>query len=258
MHRSWQSESVALKVPFGKGDRFIVVHAGSENGFIDGASLVFKAKTSQGDYHDEMNGENFMRWLREKLIPNLPPNTVLIVDNAPYHNRQEDKCPTTATRKAEIQAWMERNGIAYSTGMLKAELLQICKTQKPEPKFVVDSILRQHGHECLRLLAYHADLNAIELVWAKVKGHVARMNFNFKSAGMLQLIEDGLRSATPDFWKRCCEHVRGIEDGFWAKDIAVEEEMERLVINVTSSDDGTDSASETDDYSDTDSADNLN
>ena len=67
VHRSWQSESVALKVPFGKGERFIVVHAGTDNGFIEGASLVFKAKTSQGDYHNEMNGENFMRWLNERI-----------------------------------------------------------------------------------------------------------------------------------------------------------------------------------------------
>ena len=150
--------------------------------------LFFKAKTSQGDYHNEMNRENFMRWLNERLLPNLPPNSVLVVDNAPYHNRQEDKCPTTATRKAEIQAWMDRNRIPYNTRMLKAELLQIWQTQKPQPEYVLDNILRQHGHGCLRLPAYHADLNAIELVWAQVKGYVARQNSSFKSTGMMQLI----------------------------------------------------------------------
>ena len=253
VHRSWHSESVALKVPFGKGERFIGVHAGTDKGFIQGVSLVFKAKTSQRDYHNEMNGENFMRWLNERLLPNLPPNSVLVVDNAPYHNRQEDKCPTTATRKAEIQAWMDRNRIPYNTRMLKAELLQICKTQRPQPEYVLGNILRQHGHDCLRLPAYNADLNAIELVWAQVKGYVARQNSSFKSAGMMQLIENGLQSVTSEQWKSCCEHVCSVEEKYWANDVAIEEEMERLIITVTSSDEDTDTASETDDYSDTDS-----
>ena len=40
---------------------------------------------------------------------------------------------------------------------------------------------------------------------------------------------------------------------YWANDVAIEEEMERLIITVTSSDEDTDTASETDDYSDTQS-----
>ena len=47
--RSWQSKEYSIKVPFGKGTRYIVVHAGSENGFLDGAELVFKAKSTTGD-----------------------------------------------------------------------------------------------------------------------------------------------------------------------------------------------------------------
>ena len=60
-----------------------------------------------------MNGSNFFKWVKEKLNPNLPPKSVLVVDNAPYHNLQEDKCPTQASRKAEIQAWMTRHQINF-------------------------------------------------------------------------------------------------------------------------------------------------
>ena len=76
-----------------------------ESNFIF-AELVWKAKSSTGDYHDEMNGDNFFKWVKEKLIPHLPPKSVLIIDNAPYHNLQVDKCPTQASRKADIQAWL--------------------------------------------------------------------------------------------------------------------------------------------------------
>ncbi|KAL1424121.1 hypothetical protein MTO96_003620 [Rhipicephalus appendiculatus] len=38
--------TTGLRAPSGKGGRLIVLHAGSENGFVDGASLVFRAKKS--------------------------------------------------------------------------------------------------------------------------------------------------------------------------------------------------------------------
>ena len=42
------------------------------------------AKT--GDYHNDMNNENFMKWVNDQLLPNMPEKSVLVVDNASYHN----------------------------------------------------------------------------------------------------------------------------------------------------------------------------
>jgi hypothetical protein len=42
---------------------------------------MFKSETKSGDYHHEMNFDNDEKWLKTKLIPNLPPNSVLLVDN---------------------------------------------------------------------------------------------------------------------------------------------------------------------------------
>jgi len=66
----------------------IVLHAGGDRGFVPGADLLFKAKSASGDYHDEMNHINFVKWLQEKLIPGLPANSVVVMDNAAYHNVQ--------------------------------------------------------------------------------------------------------------------------------------------------------------------------
>ena len=46
------------KVPSGKGQRLIVVHAGGVEGWVVGADLVFRSKTNSADYHDEMNSEH--------------------------------------------------------------------------------------------------------------------------------------------------------------------------------------------------------
>ena len=75
-----------------------------------------------------------------------------------------------AARKAVMRDWLTRNNIAYDESMLKAEILQLCKTHKPEPRFVVDEMLKEHGHTAIRLPPYHADLNPIELIWANLKG----------------------------------------------------------------------------------------
>ena len=60
---------------------------------------------------------------------------------------------------------------------------------------------------------------------------------------------------TEDDWASSCRHVEEVERKHWDADIAVEAEMEKIVIQVTSSDEDTDTATECSDYSDTESAD---
>lgn len=50
-----------------------------------------------------------MNWATQKLIPNLTANSVVIIDNAPYHNAYENPPPSSNNRKAEIKGWLETN-----------------------------------------------------------------------------------------------------------------------------------------------------
>ena len=86
-----------------RGQRLIIVHAGSRTGFINGAKLIYKSSSSTGDYHREMNSNNFTKWLKEMLIPNLPPHSAVVMDNASYHTTQAQKCPTSSSRKDQIK-----------------------------------------------------------------------------------------------------------------------------------------------------------
>ena len=76
--KCWKSNDVGLNVPIGMGGRYIIVHAGSKDGFIPKAQAVFKGNSSKGDYHTEMNGTKFEKWLTEQLIPNLKPRSVVV------------------------------------------------------------------------------------------------------------------------------------------------------------------------------------
>ena len=67
------------------GKRFIICHAGSEFGFVPNASMAFPSKVAHMDYHGDMNGQYFMKWAEEQLLPNLPTKSAVIIDNASYH-----------------------------------------------------------------------------------------------------------------------------------------------------------------------------
>jgi hypothetical protein len=64
---AWSDGSIQrLFAPMSKGQQLIVIHAGGEQGFIPNAYVRFKSQQKTGDYH------NYEKWLKERLIPNLP------------------------------------------------------------------------------------------------------------------------------------------------------------------------------------------
>lgn len=71
-----------LNVPEGAGKRLIVNGIGSEFGFIQDALENFQGQKDSGDYHSEMNAKHFENWWVEKVLPNLAPRSVVVIDNA--------------------------------------------------------------------------------------------------------------------------------------------------------------------------------
>ena len=125
---------------------------------------------------------------------------LLHLNNASYHNVQRDKFPTMASRKVVIQEWLQSKNIAFTPSLLKAELLElhVCKINKTVLVYVVDEMLRKHGHSAIRLPPYHAELNAIELVWGDLKGYIARNNLTFKLRDLKQLIDEAFEQVTAE------------------------------------------------------------
>ena len=127
------------------------------------ALLIFPSGSKSGDYHDDMNHANYMKWSQEKLIPNLEPKSVIAVDNASYHNVQLNRHPTSNARKGEMLFWLDKRGIQYSSDMTKAELYDLIKMNKPQyESFATDCLLAEHAHTMIRLPPHHLDLNPIQ------------------------------------------------------------------------------------------------
>ena len=221
------------RVPSGKGTRLIVVHAGGVEGWVEGADLVFLSKTNSADYHDEMNTEHYIEWFTEQLLPTLQGPSVIILDNASYHNKQRDKAPTNKNRKDEIKKWLDEHNIKYKNTDLKKTLLGLVKEHRPSPLYLTDDVIYSMGHTVLRLPVAHCELNPIELAWASVKGYVAKNNKQFTMTETKRLTIDGFKHTTLDMWRRFCRHVLDIENEYFERDGLVEEMVEEFTIDTT-------------------------
>lgn len=98
-----------------------------------------------------MNAENFKKWLTEKLIPNLPTHSVVVLDNAAYHNVKSSKIPTSASIKSEMISWLTEKGISFEANSTKKDLYSvICRHREQHLEYSIDGLLENHGHSVLR------------------------------------------------------------------------------------------------------------
>lgn len=170
-----------INKPSGKGERFIILNAITKKGWVDGARLVFQAKKRGGDYHGSMNEENFTKWFTVQLLPNIPDNSVIIMDNAPYHNMlKEDGVPPLSSRKIVLQKWLTDNKIKFKEDFLRIQLIDIINKYRPEKIYKLDDILRNEPQyrnrniELLRTPQYHPELQPIEKCWGVMKQYMAQ------------------------------------------------------------------------------------
>ncbi|KAH9635902.1 hypothetical protein HF086_002462 [Spodoptera exigua] len=152
-----------------------------------------------------MNSENYTKWLRIQLIPNLPPISVLIIDNAPYHNKHFDPALNSNAKKADMQSWLSEKGIAFEETMLKLQLYKL--TQKSIQKRI-DRILAEHNHSVQLLPPYHPDLNPIEMAWAAIKGFVASKNTKWNVSHVFDLIKEKLALIGAEEWAELCHKIK--------------------------------------------------
>lgn len=132
-----------------QGKRYIVLHAGGEDGFIDGLSLVFASGSKDGDYHGEMNSINFMNWWF-KLLDRLYEPTVIVMDNAPYHSVQEKKITfhSKCGRSLLLYSCIQWNNINTSVVALGQSLQIHITPNTPHVSSFNSTIACTHKHVC--------------------------------------------------------------------------------------------------------------
>ena len=69
--------------------------------------------------------------------------------------------PTANTKKSEMIVWLNSNGVYPDKKLLKPEIFKLVKDFGINRKHVIDEMIKESGHEILRLPPYHAHLNPI-------------------------------------------------------------------------------------------------
>ena len=151
--KCWQSEdTLGVLENNSSSCHLIIVHAGGKNGFVNGAELIFKAKTKTGDYHGQMNAVNFEKWVTEKLLPNIPEKSVIVMDNAPYHSVQLNKPAAKSEKKQVLLKWLNDNKIPCTNQMKKCELIELVQQNKKLDKtYKIDESIKEQGHNVLKI-----------------------------------------------------------------------------------------------------------
>lgn len=81
-----------------------------QSGQVLTSQMIWRGKIGRGDYHENMDGTMFEKWLTERLIPTFKakyPGKVmyLVMDNAPYHHcHPEDSFFASGKTKEQLQS----------------------------------------------------------------------------------------------------------------------------------------------------------
>lgn len=136
------SNKCTLSGPCSRGKRVIILHAGSDKGFVPNALLLSakNIKQSSADYHEDMTSSLFEKWFIEQLLPNLSSNSVIVMDNATYHSRQQNKVPNSSTKKDEILKFMESKSMEIPQKATKKVLLEAIKKENFKKEYVIDKV----------------------------------------------------------------------------------------------------------------------
>lgn len=229
-------------------NNLIILHATRTTGFIEEALLIFKV-SQLAEYDHRMNCTIFEQWLTEMVLPNIPENSVIVLDNSPYSSVELNKAPTENATKVAMKEWLERNNISFGPEMYKSELFDLIKKYKNHEKtYHIDELLKIKGFKVLRLPPYTFELNPAEFAWDKVEKKSRVKNVTGLTESDLQIaIVEGMNSITTSEWNHFHSNVIKIENDYWNTDEAMETKMEKYTVNFLdseSSDSGTDNGSE--------------
>ena len=250
---------------FSKGKRLIILHAMTRYGMLESsdldaegsdnleeeaasAMLVTPKLSVNGvqpeDYHDTLDGEKFVAWMRKRLFPafnsKFPGKAmILVLDNAKYHHaRGPDWFDPKKMNKWELGRYLreaqvkqltvqrkKKNGAGEETlvipaskftadladgGPLRDELLAaVCDYVKSHPVInttLVQQAMREHNklNQLLYTPPYESWLQPIELVWARVKHEVATHACTGRTH---QQTADQTKAALRSIDKNLCESI---------------------------------------------------
>ena len=114
-------------------------------------------------------------------------------------------------------SWLVKHGIS-SAEATRLELLKLSQQHRTQPQNLVDNLIREWGHEVVRLPPGHPELSALEQVWGAMKHHVRSSLRRFTRADLQARLDEARRRATPEVWAAAVRRSRAFETEYWTTD----------------------------------------
>ena len=89
-----------------------------------------------------MTGEHFEEWFKDILIPNVPSNCLIVMDNASYHSCKCVEVPTKSWTKSKLIEWIVYYEISFPHDCLMSELYTIAQRTNITTKYIVDEMIK--------------------------------------------------------------------------------------------------------------------
>ena len=202
------------------GQRLMIVHAMTRHGMLEQpgavatnlltervptAELIFETLgADSSDYHTAMDGDRFLLWLRNRLLPAFAARypgkrMLLVLDNATYHHIHGDDWITPSQMNVpECVSFLQHhrvNSIETPRGVFAADTFgQRDKKKAPAPlrpelqaavrahldahpginRTEVEKAMTAAGHGLVYTPPFAPEVQPIELAWAQAKTQVAR------------------------------------------------------------------------------------
>ena len=175
-------------------------------------------------------------------MPNLGLNSVIVMDNAPYHSRKNVSLCLRGRRADVIQQLQDVGFFNFLAGrklpsvpneMTLTLIFALCREYRYHfDEYFVDELAKQHGHTVLRSPPYHCILNPIEMLRAYQKRLVrSQSTVRTVKEAMTQCQQRFQQIPGPDFG-RCFAHAQAEEERFWRLDGLADIPIPAIVIPV--------------------------
>jgi transposase len=252
-----------------RGERIIIMHAMTKDGLLEvegtepsniltelyhSCALIFNEvcvdNITPADYHDTINGEKFIGWIQQRLLPTFKQmypgkKMYLVLDNAKYHHHRGPDwfSPSNKTkgqladflRQRDVQSIIAEDGRVIHSNKFSADargkaggptVIQLKNAVKEHLKqnpdintTVPQQLMHDAGYELLYTPPYVSELQPIELIWALTKGLVARQSDRSHTAETTAIhTRQAMDSVTATICKRVISHCHKWIQAFMQSD----------------------------------------
>jgi hypothetical protein len=136
-----------------------------ETALIPNALLVFTSCLKCVDYRKKIISNNHEKWLETDLIPSPPPNSILMIHNAIYHNSHVTHIPTFSSWKMWWTTGFQIMAF-FSVTMCECKQYSVTKMSKTRfEKFIISTLIAERSDSVVCLLCHDITHILIWLIW---------------------------------------------------------------------------------------------